>query len=455
MTEPAPKRLRRSLRLSLYRAATGWVGGPVAYFMLQNRARSGKEDAARLPERFGRAGLERPPGPLVWVHGASVGESLSALPIIERIHQRNPGLSVLVTSGTKTSAQILARRLPPGAFHQYLPIDQPSAVKRFLDHWQPSAGLIMESELWPNLLMTAAERGIPLALLNARMSDRSFHRWLRAKGVARALLSAFDICLAQDTSIAGRLESLGAHSIAVIGNLKYAAPPLPADDRALDELRAQIGGRAIWLAASTHEGEEAIAGHVHAALKETYPGVLTILVPRHPERGAEIAAVLADMGHKTARRAAGEPISPATDIYIADTIGELGVFYRLADIVFMGGSLVPHGGQNPLEPARLNCAILYGPHTENFFTIYRELAAAGAAASVIGRDQLAREVSTLLASRADIERMADAAYRVCAKADGVIARAMADLEPLLLAALGPPADGPSTDEHGARLVASA
>jgi 3-deoxy-D-manno-octulosonic-acid transferase len=419
--------------------------------MLRDRVRRGKEDPARLGERMGRASLTRPEGPLVWIHGASVGESLSALPIIERLQAQRPGLSVLVTSGTKTSAQILARRLPPGAFHQYLPIDHPRAIKRFLDHWRPQAGLIMESELWPNLLMMSAERGVSLALLNARMSERSFNRWLRAKRVARALLSAFDICLAQDTSIAGRLESLGAHSIAVIGNLKYAAPPLPADDRALDALRCEIGPRMMWLAASTHPGEEILVGHVHAALKESYPSILTLVAPRHPERGAEIAALLTDMGHKVALRSQGSAITAATDIYLADTIGELGVFYRLADIVFMGGSLVPHGGQNPLEPARLNCAILYGPHTENFFTIYRELAAAGAATSVIGRDQLVRELCALTASSSEVERMAEAAFRVCAKADGVIARAMMELEPLLAEALGPPPTG----EDGARLVASA
>jgi 3-deoxy-D-manno-octulosonic-acid transferase len=419
--------------------------------MLLARARRGKEDPSRLGERLGRASLPRPQGPLVWIHGASVGESLSALPIIDRLQARSPGLAILVTSGTKTSAQILTRRLPPGSFHQFLPIDQPAAVKRFLDHWRPHAGLIMESELWPNLLLMASARNIPLALLNARMSERSFNRWLRARRMARALLSTFDICLAQDTSIAGRLESLGARSIAVIGNLKYAAPPLPADDRALDALRSAIGGRPIWLAASTHEGEEAIIGHVHAALKEATPPILTILVPRHPHRGAEIAGVLTDMGHRVVLRSQGSEITAATDIYIADTIGELGVFYRLTDIVFMGGSLVPHGGQNPLEPARLNCAILYGPHTENFFTIYRELTAAGAATAVIGRDQLAREIAMLIASRGEIERMSEAAFRICAKADGVIARAMVELDPLLKAALG----SPPNSEDGARLVASA
>lgn len=455
MSARAGKRLRHSWRLALYRATTT-IAGPLARPMLMERVRRGKEDPARLEERLGRASLARPEGPLVWIHGASVGESLSALPIIDRLHERYPGLAVLVTSGTKTSAQILARRLPPGSFHQFQPIDQPAAVRRFLDHWRPQAGLIMESELWPNLLMSAAERGIPLALLNARMSERSFNGWLRAKRMARALLSTFDICLAQDTSIAGRLESLGAPAISVIGNLKYAAPPLPADDRALDELRTEIGGRPMWLAASTHEGEETITGHVHAALKEQTPAILSLLVPRHPERGPEIAAILGDMGHTVALRSRRDAITPSTDIYVADTIGELGVFYRLADIVFMGGSLVPHGGQNPLEPARLNCAILYGPHTENFFTIYRELTAAGGAAPIIGRDQLAREIAALLFARGEVERMADAAFRICARADGVIARAMSELDPLLSRAVGRPSinDNPPPND-GARLVASA
>ncbi len=427
-----------SLRLSLYRALSNALAPAIPYW-LNARVKRGKEDPARLGERLGHAGLERPEGSLVWIHGASVGKSLSSLPIIDRVRARFPRTSVLVTTGTLTSAKLLSQRLPEGAFHQFVPLDTPSAVGRFLDHWQPDAALFMESELWPNLLLRTAERGVPMALLNARMSQGSFNRWLKARGPAKVMLSVFDLCLAQDTDIVGRLESLGARNVSIIGNLKYAAPPLSSDESALEELQSVIGGRTVWLASSTHEGEELIAGHVHASLKEQLPEVLTLLVPRHPARGNEIAELLADMGHRVALRSRGEPITPKTDIYIADTLGELGLFYRATDIVFVGATLVPNGGHNPLEPARLNSAILYGPHTDNNITIYRELAAAGAATQVIGRDQLAREVAALFADPAKVARMSEAAIRICARADSVIGRTMNALEPLLSQSLEGPA----------------
>ncbi|MFZ1990218.1 MAG: 3-deoxy-D-manno-octulosonic acid transferase [Alphaproteobacteria bacterium] len=424
------------MRLSLYRMLSGALSPAVPYW-LNARVKRGKEDPARLSERLGQAGRPRPAGPLVWIHGASVGESLSSLPIIDRLQSRFSGVSVLVTTGTLTSARLLAQRLPEGAFHQFVPLDTPRAVESFLDHWRPDAALFMESELWPNLILRTAARGIRMALLNARMSQGSFNRWLKARGPAKIMLRAFDLCLAQDTDIVGRLESLGARNVSIIGNLKYAAPPLSFDERALEALQSMMNRRLVWLASSTHEGEERIVGHVHATLKENLPEALTLLVPRHPARGPEIAELLADMGHKVALRSRGEPITPKTDIYIADTLGELGLFYRITDIAFVGATLVPKGGHNPLEAARLNCAILYGPHTENSITVYRELAAAGAAIQVIGRDQLAREVAALFADPAKVARMAEAGIRVCTKADSVIGRTMNALEPLLASALEP------------------
>lgn len=449
-TVQARRRMAPSIRLGLYRAVSDALSPAIPYW-LNARVKRGKEEPARLGERFGRAGRARPDGPLVWIHGASVGESLSALPIIDRLQARFPNACVLVTTGTVTSAKLLSQRLPDGTFHQFVPLDTTRAVTRFLDHWKPDAALFMESELWPNLLLRTAERGIPMALLNARMSEGSFNRWLRARGPAKVMLSVFDLCLAQDTDIVGRLESLGARNVSIIGNLKYAAPPLSFDESALEELQGMIGTRKTWLASSTHEGEEAVVGHVHASLKEQLPEVLTLLVPRHPARGAEIAELLTDMGHKVALRSHSDPITPKTDIYIADTLGELGLFYRAADIVFIGATLVPKGGHNPLEPARLNCAILYGPYTDNNITIYRELATSGAAIQVIGRDQLAREIAALFADPAKVARMAEAAVKICAKADSVIGRTMNALEPLLAQSL----EGPAAPVSGTPIRARA
>lgn len=430
--------------LRFYGAATH-MATPLVQHILRSRLKAGKEDEARLPERMGYAGKPRPDGPLVWIHGVSVGESTSALPIIERILSNHPGTNILITTGTITSAQLLEKILPPGVIHQFIPVDLPQAVERFLDHWQPQAALFMESELWPNLIMQTAGRNIPMAQLNARISEKTFNRWLRARTTINALLSSFDICLAQDTDIAGRLQSLGAHNVKIVGNLKFAASPLGADEQALETLQAQIGDRPVWLASQTHEGEERAAGHVHAFLKETIPQILTLVVPRHPNRLPDIIKTFEDIGHKVAVRSRNDPITPTTDIYIADTFGELGLFFRLADIVFVGGSLVPVGGHNPLEPARLNCAILYGPYTENNFSMFRELAAAGAAISVVGREQLAKEVATLLSDRPKIDEMSESAFRICARADGVISRAMAELAPILRSALAssPPTHSPS------------
>ena len=251
--------------------------------MLASRARRGKEDKERLPERLGLPNSPRPNGNLIWIHGVSVGESLSALPLIDRLLSSLPDTHVLMTSGTTTSAALLAQRLPDRAFHQFVPIDTIKGVRSFLDYWSPDLALFMESELWPNLILETSARDIPMGLLNARMSEQSFARWLQAKGAAEALLSRFSFCLAQDTAIAGRLESLGARNVEIVGNLKYAADPLPADETALAELSSQIAGRNVWLCSSTHDGEERHIGHVHAALKESQPGVLTILVPRHPD----------------------------------------------------------------------------------------------------------------------------------------------------------------------------
>jgi len=345
------------MSLALYRGVTA-LAGPLVERYLDHRLAQGKEEAARLGERRGAASRPRPAGFLAWVHGASVGEAVSALPLVDRLLAHG---SVLVTTGTVTSAALMAERLPAGALHQYVPVDRHAWVARFLEHWRPDLALWLESELWPNLVLATAARGVPMVLVNGRMSARSFARWHWAPGTIRQLLGAFDACLAQSEPIAARFRALGARAVSAPGNLKFAAPPLPADAAALAALRAALGDRPRWLAASTHPGEEAIAGRVHQALAAKFPGLLTIVAPRHPARGAEIAAALPG---RVTRRAAGQP--PDGDIHVADTLGELGLFYRVAPLVFIGRSLAAEGGQNPLEPARLGCAVLHGPHMENF-----------------------------------------------------------------------------------------
>jgi len=415
--------------LALYRGLT-IAAGPLIGRYLQRRLTAGKEDRERFAERLGTPSRTRPPGPLIWLHGASVGEGLSALPLIERLLEACPGSHVLLTTGTVTSARLLAGRLPARAFHQYVPIDRPHAVGRFLDHWRPDLAIWIESELWPNLVSATQARGVPTILVQARMSARSFAGWRRLRPFVAPLLGGFRLVLAQTPEDAGRFTALGAKDVRLAGNLKYAAPPLPVDDDALAALRAACGDRPLWVAASTHPGEEAVIAAAHRAIAGQFPDLLTLVVPRHPDRGAEVAALFAGCGLATVRRAGGGLPAGDTAVYVADTMGELGLVYNLADVVFVGGSLVPHGGQNLLEPARLGCAILHGPHVDNFAGVAAELAAAGGARAVSEAD-VAANVAALLAEPAACRAMARAAEAVAGDRAEVLDAVMAALEPFL------------------------
>lgn len=412
----------------LYRALTV-LGGPAIIGLLAWRRAHGKEERARFAERLGIASRPRPPGPLLWLHAASVGEAQSSLPLIDRLMASRPGLEVLVTTGTVTSARLMAERLPGKAIHQFQPVDRLPWVRRFLDHWRPDVALWIESELWPNLVLETARRCIPMALVNARMSDRSWAGWRRLPGIVRPVLAAFRRVLAQSEADAARFRSLGAADLVVTGSLKYAAAALPADPAELSQLGNTIGDRPRWLAASTHPGEEEIAADVHRQLKQRHPGLLTLLAPRHPRRSEAIAAALEKAGLTVARRSRGE--APTAEVYLADTMGELGLFFRLAPIVFMGGSLVPHGGQNLLEPARVGCAILHGPHVHNFRAIAADLAAAGASQEVRDAGELAAAIDALLADEALAQRRRVAARRAGEDGRGVLDAAIAALAPLL------------------------
>ncbi|MGE0409829.1 MAG: 3-deoxy-D-manno-octulosonic acid transferase [Amphiplicatus sp.] len=405
--QPAPS---KPLGLKLYRAASR-VAGPLAELALQHRLRAGKEDPERIGERRGQAGRARPPGALVWIHGASVGESLSVLPLVERLRGARGDLNFLVTTGSITSARLMQERLPEGALHQYIPLDHPRYVKAFLDHWRPDAALFVESEFWPNLILAAREKARFLALVNGRVSPKSFEEWSRKLQMVRYVLSSFDVLMAQDRQNAERLETLSGRGVLNFGNLKNAAPPLPVVEGAIEALRAENGNRPIWLAASTHPGEEEAVFNAHKALKSTFPTLLTLLAPRHPERGAEVRALAESFSLSARQRSDAQKIDDATDIYIADTLGELGLFYRLSDISFVGGSMTPKGGHNPLEPARLGGAILHGPFTFNFDETYADMRAAGGAALVRNDRELATAVRRLLSDEKTRRAMAEAAQK--------------------------------------------
>ena len=375
MGRPAP--------LALYGLATG-LFEPFAPMLLGRRARRGKEDPVRLGERLGRASIARPSGKLVWIHAVSVGESLSHLPVVERLHAERPDLTLLVTSGTRTSAELLARRLPPGVLHQYAPIDAPQAAARFLDHWRPSMAMFIESELWPNLLLAARRRGVRLVLLGGRISEKSARAWDRAPATARSMLGLFDAIYAQDLETRDWIED---HGVAVAGrlDLKRLAEPLPCDEVELARLSAACAGRKV------------------------------VVVPRHPERGAEVAEALQALGWRIAWRSKAEAVGPEVEAYVADTLGELGLFYRLADAVVLGGAFLEGlSGHNPLEPARFARPIVTGPHHDSFAEIYADLIGEKAVLIAPGRAELKAALQALLAEPGVAEALGRRAEAVAA-----------------------------------------
>jgi len=415
--------------LRAYRLLT-IAAAPIAPLLLSYRLKRGKENADRLPERLGMSNLVRPPGPLIWIHGASVGELNAVLPLIQRIRERD--FNLLVTTGTVTSAELAERRLPPEVIHQFVPLDTPRIVARFLDRWQPDLALFVESDLWPNLIIAGAERNIPLILVNGRVSERSFNRWRFAPRAITALLSRFDLCLAQSTANATRYAALGAPRISTTGNLKLDAPAPPADADKLAALKSATAGRTIIAATSTHAGEETAMIHAHRRLKPTHPGLLTVIAPRHPERGPGILDIVKATGLTAAVRSRGELPRPSIDIYIADTLGELGLIYRLAPIVFIGGSLVGHGGQNPVEAARLGAAILHGPHVWNFTEIYTALDSAGGAELVVDTNKLAPAIDAWLQNDDARQKAADTALKSMETLAGALDRTLSALDPYFM-----------------------
>src|SRR5437667_8781712 len=368
---------------------------PLAPALISRRLKQGKEDPDRVGERRGVSADVRPVGPLVWIHGASVGEVLASAALIEKLRALN--LRILLTSGTVTSAAVVAKRFPPDVIHQYVPYDSPRYVARFLDHWRPSLALFLESDPWPNLILSSAARRLPMVLINGRMSQRSFPRWRRVAGTISALLGKFDVCLAQSQTDADRFATLGSRNVVVTGNLKLDVPAPPADANKLERLMAMTRGRPVVVAASTHSGEDEILAGAHKTLAGFFPNLLTVIVPRHPDRGEAIARMVAASGLHAGLRSREELPVAATDIYVADTMGELGLFYRLSPIVFMGGSLVEHGGQNPIEAIKLGAAIVHGPNVFNFADVYAALDQSGGARQAETQELLVKQLGQLLA----------------------------------------------------------
>lgn len=418
--------------LRVYRGLTGLLA-PVAYRITARKLRQHGVDEARIAERQGYATRPRPDGTLIWFHAASVGESLSVLTLIGRLGVRLPHASFLITSGTATSADLIARRLPPRTCHQFAALDTPAAVRRFLEHWVPQAGVFVESELWPNILMQARARGTKLALLNARLSAKSVQGWQRWPDTARQVLSGFSVMLTQNRQSADNLVAMGADPARVRPgvNLKATSDPLPVDEETLLMLRAALNGRPIWVASSTHPGEEEVVAEAHRKLLSAHPSLLLLLVPRHPERGEAVASLLAEAGLRTARRSTGGTLTNDTQVYLADTLGETGTWYALSPIVFLGGSLLPIGGHNPFEPAQAGAAVLTGPNVANFSETFAPLVSLGGAIETPDANALALAVGQWLEHADTLETARKAAGRFAETQQA----ALADVIDTLCAAL--------------------
>ncbi len=413
--------------LSAYKWA-GFALFPLLTPYLAVRSAKGKEDAARRRERFGHPGRERPTGPLVWFHAASVGETTAVIPLIREVRKRD--IHVVLTTGTVTSAKVASERLDDSVIHQFVPLDIKPAVGRFLDYWKPDLAVIAESEIWPVTLMELGERHIPQILVNGRLSDRSFARWRRYSGLAGEIFRNFALVIAQSEADASKYSELGALPVTVSGNLKVDNDTLPYEADALARYRSQIGHRKTWAAISTFDKEEAAAGRVHQRLKAAN-GLLTIIVPRHPERADEIEKELNEQGLKVARRTRKDPITPDTDILLGDTIGEMGLYLRLTEIAFVGRSLYAEGGQNPMEPAAIGCAVLSGGNVQNFRDSYQRLAANGSAKIVRDEDILAKGVHYLMNNEPVRRKMIDAGFDTVQGMRGALTATMKSLEPYI------------------------
>ncbi|WP_041796034.1 3-deoxy-D-manno-octulosonic acid transferase [Pararhodospirillum photometricum] len=419
--------------LALYRLLTA-ASAPGIDAFLRRRLARGKEDPVRLGERQGIAGLPRPEGPLVWLHGASLGEAAALLPLMARLRTERPALHLLLTTGTVSSARVLAERLPEGAVHQFVPVDTPAAARRFLEHWRPDLILWSESDLWPNLLAEADRLGVPRVLLNGRLSARSHRAWALARPLVTRMLGGFALALGQTEADAQRLADLGAPRTAQLGNLKQAAPAPEVDLPALAEAQAALGARPTWLFASTHPGEEEVAARVHRALKARHPDLLTLVVPRHAERAPALAEALSAQGLRVGRRSQGWPAAD-TEIWLGDTMGEMGLYLRLAPLVVMGKTFPESGsrlgGQNPLEPAMLERAVLWGPGMTNFAEIAQTMIAHGAARAVADADELTLALDIFLTHPEQARAQASAARRWAEGERAVLDRVLAALAPFL------------------------
>ncbi|KZM51580.1 3-deoxy-D-manno-octulosonic acid transferase [Labrenzia sp. OB1] len=419
---------RRPLLISAYRGLSRALT-PLFHLLFWWRSRSGKEIVQRKGERFGRPQNERPSGFLIWIHAASVGETMSVLPLIETLCAS--GNRVLLTTVTVTAAEIAAKRLPQGACHQFVPYDAPGPLARFLDHWSPDLAMVVESEIWPCQFDELKTRQVPFILLNGRLSDGSHRNWSRFPRASRYIFECLDLVLAQSAADAERFRRLGCKRVEIPGNLKFDANVPEVAETEIHELRTQIGGRPVWLAALTHPGEDTIVLRACEKLLTEFPELLLILVPRHPARAGDIAELIGSHGLTCTCRSTGEKINPSTRVYLGDTLGEMGLFYKLAPVTFLGGSFTDAGGHNPVEAALCGSALVTGPQVANARALYKEFWSGKAAVRGARPEDLADLVAGLLHRPEEARRQAGLARALVDAGRGAKEKILFLLQPYL------------------------
>ncbi|PSL20156.1 3-deoxy-D-manno-octulosonic acid transferase [Shimia abyssi] len=400
---------------------------PIMRRVLAHRVKSGKDDPVRSQEKLGLTDLSRPKGTLIWLHAVGLGEVLALRPLITEMRRQRPDLQFLITSTARSAGKVIGDNLPDNTMHQFLPLDGPLFVKRFLNHWQPDLSIWSEQDLWPGAIMDTARRGIPLAYINARITPQSYQRRKTFRGLYRKMLAQFEIVTAQNQESAQFLEALGAHDVKVMPSLKPAAEPLRADAGVVQEMQQAIGTRKVWVAASTHKADEDVVLEAHKILLKRDPQTLLVLVPRIPVRAPEIATTLAHAGFSFAQRSIGQPIAPETSVYLADSFGELGVWYRISNIALIGASFDGLGGHNPWEAVCLSNRVLHGPGVHNFISDYQILDAQSISEEIADTPQAAQEIADKITSTKGAKPHANA--------DRLIDEARSALEPLAAALL--------------------
>jgi len=428
------KTIKARLGLAAYRLA-GMAITPALPFYLIARALRGKEEWRRWPERLGRgrrAHIKRPGGPLVWLHAASVGETMALVPIIDHILAQQ--IHIVLTTGTCASAHLVETHFGDRLIHQYVPLDLNGPLRRFLNFWRPDLVLVCESEIWPRRIEMLAQRRIPQLVLNAHLSTRSFKRWKKHPALARAIFSKFDSVLCQEQQDFDYYRDLGVAKCEICGNLK-ADVILTSKAPETDLYVQALGNRPRWAAISTHDGEEMMAAEVHRLLRKRHPDLVTLIVPRHIERAQAIADALKAAGLRIVRKSQQQLPQANTDILLGDTVGEMGFYLKLTEIAFVGKSMNEGahegGGHNPLEPALTGVAILSGPNIENFKTTYQQLLQNQAVHLVNDTTMLAGYVHHLLERPAMRQKMIAQGQQTARAMSGAAERSLVVIEPFL------------------------